>query len=117
MTHLYTLNDNYDPIAEESTLAWARWMDTHKQMTCVGTVLFGDGTYVSTCFFGTEGCLWETMVFGPNKEITYQERYSTHTDTYKGHERAIARCVDEDPRRENTWCATGMGRTQEERKR
>lgn len=92
----------------DNGVEWAKWIengygdDGHFKTFMEGgkgvvrTVLI-DGTVVSTVFLGLDynfmcgpPVLFETMIFEGNEETySYRERYCTHEEALKGHEKAV----------------------------
>ena len=116
MKHIhYILDEDGTPVPEPDLLAWAMWLETHKDDRRVAKYE-RDGYCVSTIFlgldhrFGRSGppLLYETMLFDDNhhhewpdgtiKETSLGhemddgcERYSTRDDAMIGHERFVRR--------------------------
>ena len=93
----YTLDEHGQPQACDDVLAWARWMEEHRNEKHIALDLDeGDGekrVRVSTVFLGidhgffSEGppILWETMVFGGPLDGE-QERYTSREAAFQGHQ-------------------------------
>lgn len=61
----YVLDEAGEPVALEGDIGdWAAWHATHLEQTLLAITQVSPGVRVSTQFFGLEGCLFETMIFG-----------------------------------------------------
>jgi hypothetical protein len=94
MSRWYILNNNNKPIPA-STLEAVKWLEEGSDRRTVKRDEIGD-IIVSTVFLqldhswtpGGKPVLWETMIFGGEHD-QYQERYTSHKDALKGHEKAL----------------------------
>lgn len=117
-SYKYILDDNGNPVVENDTLAWARWMETAREKRIVASTEVGD-LRVSTVFLGLDyrfddgdPLLYESMVFEiklskskplkvGKREIRgfdyhksidkdgYYERYTTKEQALEGHDRIV----------------------------
>ena len=92
----YILNEDREPVVEESLEKWSRWYETadviiRKSMIndCkISTVFLGADHRLSSVD-NTLPILFETMIFGGEHD-QYQERYTSKQGALNGHERAVA---------------------------
>jgi len=92
----YILDDNGHPIREQNFDRWCEWIGRDENRIIWRTDL-SDGVRVSTVFLGIDhhfiSCgppiLWETMIFGGSHD-QYQERYSSSSAAFAGHNAAVA---------------------------
>lgn len=91
----YILDNNNKPVAKP-VLEATQWLDDNDHRRTVKRDEFGN-ILVSTVFLGLDHALlrddntpvlWETMIFGGEHD-QYQERYTSHKDALKGHEKAL----------------------------
>ena len=90
----YILDEQNTPVPVSDVLEWAEWFNGRNPWIGDTTL---SGIRVSTRYFGTEGCLWETMVFADEEIVAklleiaesgdedIQKRYSTLQEAQQGH--------------------------------
>ncbi len=88
----YILDENDEPVLEPNTLKWAQWYEGGNRVlkqTQVGEVR------VSTVFLGLDHSfgqgspvLWETMVFGGDRDQE-MHRYSSKKEAIKHHDELV----------------------------
>jgi len=88
MSGKYILDSNGNPVAEENSLAWGKWMQEGERIVAGTTIGNSD---VSTVFLGLdrrygEGppLLYETLVFGGELDGE-MDRYTTREEAERGH--------------------------------
>jgi hypothetical protein len=103
MSTFYALDENKKPFPISIEDLAEVYGDTNSRVTKQDTI--GD-VMISTVFlvidhrFSGEGdpVLWETMIFG-GKHDGYQERYTSHEEALKGHERSINLVLGDDEKK------------------
>lgn len=96
---LYVLNEDGEPVVEYDPLAWARWTEEHWATDrIVAHTIVGD-VRVSTIFLGTnmnwtdrgDPVLYETMIFGDDRYVDCQWRYTDRARAALDHEMIVER--------------------------
>lgn len=94
--YYYILDEQHVPIPVEDGRVWSEWMVQHSKDQLLGHDIQGDIS-ISTRYFGTRGCLWETVIFANVDEQRYallkrlgratlQWRYQDYEQAIQGHQ-------------------------------
>jgi hypothetical protein len=99
----YTL-DGHTPVPCDDVMVWAQWFENF-ELRVVAQTQIGD-RFVSTVFlgidhnFGPTGppLIFETMVFGPNRNEEWMKRTATWDEALADHAAALAKLTLGEPR-------------------
>lgn len=90
----YTLDENNKPV-KSTIVDCGKWREENPEKKAVKQEHIGK-IFISTVFLGLDHAwdsdtpvLWETMIFGGEYDMSYQERYSSYEDALEGHQIAV----------------------------
>lgn len=96
-------------LGENATLEWANDFENTKDRIIAQETL-PDGKFISTVWLGLDHqfgigkpLIFETMVFGENREELDIERYSTLEEAKDGHKRMVIKFQSVQSNKEDSW--------------